>query len=401
MKRGSGFRFTAFMLFLLVPAVVCAQEDMQSTTGPVPPPGVVSPPVSDAKAIVSIPGVPAYLWRHGCGPTAVGMVAGYWDGLGLDLLVPGSAATQTNEVNQAIASGGSSSSPYPAGSERHYEDYAAPEDNSPNMLQDGYIQQSRTPHVHDCLADFMKTSFSSRGNYYGWSWSSDVIPSFTNYVTLKSAAYIPYATGYWMSSTLTFDVLKAEIDQQRPMVFLVDSSGDGTTDHFVTVVGYNEGPPQTYVYYNTWDHGLHESEFRAMSASYPWGVWGGWAFNIEKTVVFTSGPAGGIYHEGESLSWTVQTEGAVGDVSYQWVKDDVELSGRIQNTFVIDSLTLADQGWYFCRVTDEGKGVYESDHVFVKVEPLEGIPAAGMAGVGALALLFAVAGVARARGARG
>ena len=33
--------------------------------------------------------VPPYLWRHGCGPTAAGMVMGYWDGQGFPDLIPG------------------------------------------------------------------------------------------------------------------------------------------------------------------------------------------------------------------------------------------------------------------------------------------------------------------------
>ena len=57
--------------------VSSAQEACQSTTGPTPPPGVVCQPLSNFKSTGSIVGVPPYLWRHGCGPTAVGLVVGY------------------------------------------------------------------------------------------------------------------------------------------------------------------------------------------------------------------------------------------------------------------------------------------------------------------------------------
>ena len=38
--------------------------------------------------------VPAYKWRDGCGPTAVGMIVGYWDTPGYPDLVPSSAAAR-------------------------------------------------------------------------------------------------------------------------------------------------------------------------------------------------------------------------------------------------------------------------------------------------------------------
>ena len=51
-------------------------DDAQSTTGPVPPPGIergnVAPTPSRAQIVLH--DVPAYLWRHGCAPTAAGMV---------------------------------------------------------------------------------------------------------------------------------------------------------------------------------------------------------------------------------------------------------------------------------------------------------------------------------------
>ena len=162
----------ALLWAFLAGGAAFAQEDRQSTTGPTPPPGVVSPPLNASKTTVTMTGVPAYLWRHGCGPTAVGMLVGYWDGKGFDDLIPGSAATQTSDATQAIASGGTASFPWPAGSEQHYEDYASPEDNKPTMLQDDALQQGRTPHADNCIADFMRTSRSTAANYYGWSWSS-------------------------------------------------------------------------------------------------------------------------------------------------------------------------------------------------------------------------------------
>ncbi len=73
---------------------------------------------------VVIPGVPAYKWRDGCGPTALGMVIGYYDGNGWPDLVPGDATSQTTEVSQSIASHGTLEAP------GNYEDYALPMDSS-------------------------------------------------------------------------------------------------------------------------------------------------------------------------------------------------------------------------------------------------------------------------------
>jgi hypothetical protein len=372
-----------------------------STTGPAPPPGVVSEPVSGAKSVKTIAGVPAYLWRHGCGPTAVGMVVGYWDGQGLSALIPGSAAAQTPEVQQAIASGGTSASPMTP--EQHYEDYGRPEDSSPNpMLTDDYITASRTPHADNCIADFMRTSRSSDPYlmHYGGSWSTYVIPSFTSFAAMNAPSYVSSATQYSFSSgTLSFQVVKTEIDNNRPMVFLVDSTGDGVTDHFVPVIGYDDGPPQRYIYYNTWDLDPHQVEFREMVNGFPWGVKIAWSFNISDPngFRFVERPQGGWFEEGETLSLNVVVAGGVGQITYQWVKDGVDIPGETSASLDIAALTDQDQGWYVCRVTDESKSLHETTPVFAHVSPAGSLPVAGTMGTGLAILACAVAGLARLR----
>src|SRR4030042_4052169 len=114
------------------PSVYVQTEDWLKAAGEVP----LAPPVSP----VIIAGTPDYLWRHGCGPTAVGNVIGYYDTHGYNDLITGDANSQTNDVNQAMASGGESGNPNPPGSEQHYEDYARPEDPSPGpLLTDDYL----------------------------------------------------------------------------------------------------------------------------------------------------------------------------------------------------------------------------------------------------------------------
>ena len=282
------------------------RENAQSTTGPEPPKSVLERDREEAKRLErlspqqkeqilatqhTISGIPEYFWRHGCGPTAVGMVVGYYDAHGYSDLIPGDASTQTVAVNQAIASGGDSANPYPAGSEQHYEDYSRPEDdpidgtgNETGPLTDDYITRGRLAHPNNSIADYMRTSQSNHPwghSYYGWSWFNDVGPSFTGYVNQQNSGYNPNVQSYrWSDATLTWSVLVNEINNNRPMVFLVDTNGDGDTDHFVPVIGYDDGDPHKYACYTTWASmpGIRWFTFQDVGNS--WGVWGGCAFSL-------------------------------------------------------------------------------------------------------------------------
>jgi hypothetical protein len=300
-----------------------AQESLddgpqQSTTGPVPPPWV-EPKVREEARLESasemvIP-VPAYSWRHGCGPTALGMVIGYYDGQGYDDLIPGSASTQTADVNQAVASGGDSSNPYPPGSEEHYEDYSRPEDSFPTLLTDDYITQGRPAHGDNCIADYMDTSKSTRNNYYGWSWSDDVGPAFVSYVALRDPNYDPtYEEFRTSNGTLTWEVLTQEIDSNRPMVFLVDTDGDNETDHFVTAAGYRDAPTLQYGCLDTWEPAdvIRWCDFAEMEYGQPWGIWGGWSFGLAPL----SEGSFTIYNDGNS---TLSVSSIVPETPADWL----------------------------------------------------------------------------------
>jgi hypothetical protein len=224
---------------------------------------------------VLVPGVPGYAWRDGCGPTAVGIVVGYYDGQGWPDLIPGDATGVTTDVNQAIATHGS------AGAPGHYEDYALPTETGSGVLPDKSELPAGDEHVSNSVADFMHSSWSSEQLQYGWSWSDMVGPAFTGYAKLKYPDSVPTSSCF-QGSRLTWTLVKQEIDAGRPMVFLVDSTGDGATDHFVTVVGYREtnGYPE-YGCWDTWSTSVVRwQQFRAMSSSYAWGVWGGYTFSL-------------------------------------------------------------------------------------------------------------------------
>ena len=229
---------------------------------------------------------PAYTWRHGCGPTALSMVVGYYDVKGFDDLVEGDAWTQTEAVNQMIASGGGGNTgygePFPPGEEGHFEDYADPRDTMSNLLTDAYITDERVPHADDSLADYIHTSRSAEGYPYGWSNTTFMGSAFVDYFHRDYPDVEVLSKGYdtLHSKTLTWDVLVGEIDAGRPMVFLVDSSGDGHTDHYVTIIGYREGTPRMYAMWDTWYTTVRWANFAPMAAGVPWGVYAGWSYNV-------------------------------------------------------------------------------------------------------------------------
>ncbi len=297
------------MALLAITGAAQAHMDAQSTTGPTPPPEVLMQmaageldglPAAAAVMTTLEDITPRYLWRHGCGPTALGMVIGYYDRLGWMDLIPGDAATQTTQVNQIIASGGTVGSPWPAGQEQHLEDYGLPRDDSGALLTDAVITAGRTPHDDNSLADFMLTSRSTVENKYGWSWLSDIGPAFVDYVNFINPDYNPSTQYYYIGTTLTWQVFTTEIDAGRPMVFLVDTNANGATDHFVTVIGYNDGPPQQYYCYTTWDSPATAwCNFAEIASGQPWGIFGGWSF------ILNSQPSGGTQ---------VQTPNVIGEI---------------------------------------------------------------------------------------
>jgi hypothetical protein len=80
---------------------------------------------------------------------------------------------------------------------------------------------------------------------------------------------------------LTWAVLTNEINNNRPMVFLVDTDGDNQTDHFVAVVGY-DAPTNQYGCRDSWlpAGDIRWETFQSMGSYQPWSIWGGWSFQL-------------------------------------------------------------------------------------------------------------------------
>lgn len=259
--------------------------DAQSTTGPRP----ITPQVG-AEGLnyvptdfsISLSNIPAYIWRYGCGPTADGMILGYWDeywdARGYDWIIPGSALTETVAVEQMIASS--------IGDSNHVMDYAMPIDNADTgLLPDKSEVSIGGAHTSNSLADFMHTSWSSYENYYGWSWFSDIPVAVEGYLNLVNpGGFTVSAKNVYLSDgTLTWETFTEEINAGRPMVFLVDSNRDGQTDHFIPVFGYDtKDGVNMYEAYNTWDGSPHWYVFEGMTTTRSYGIFGGTEFDIEQ-----------------------------------------------------------------------------------------------------------------------
>ncbi|MCK4412539.1 MAG: hypothetical protein KAY32_03240 [Candidatus Eisenbacteria sp.] len=249
---------------LTLPGVVWAQ---QSTTGPVPPPGLDLGRRASSPGDSVIPGVPAYLWHHGCCPTALGMVIGYWDGLGYPDLVRGPAQMQTAYVDSMIADD-SGLPNCDLTHQDHYQDYSCPIDSVGPILAD-QSQPGGSPHPNDCVADFMRTSWSFLSNRYGFSWLTDVPIAFTAYSNF-AASYTP-TTATYAFPAFPWWYYKCEIDLGRPMVLEVDANGDGDANHCVTAVGYNDSTGE-YGCYDTWERDVGWHPWVPMAPGTQWGV---------------------------------------------------------------------------------------------------------------------------------
>ena len=197
---------------------------------------------------VLIENIPAYNWYHGCGPTAAASILGYYDLHGYDNLFNASGwdnVSLTSNVQDEISS------------PEHNAKYDANPDN-PNL-----------PAPPDTsIADFFHTSENQQ---YGWSWSSDATSAFVNYAAYRG--YDDWAATTISFSSFTFNDLVNQINGNSPLMFLVDTDGNGATDHFVPVLGYDD-ETNLYACYTTWSEDESSSlgwyDYQAMRNS--WGV---------------------------------------------------------------------------------------------------------------------------------
>ena len=252
------------ILLFLIPTIAFSQQSRGYDVRPLNvPTGVIN-----KSNVVVIADIPTYIWHRGCGPTALGMIIGYYDIHGFEDLFSDSTMLQTNNIDMSIAS------------EEHYNDYSLPKDYYPNLLADS--SELGIPHQHNSIADFMRTSSSVCGNYWGWSWSSDIGTAFEDYVHFRDPSYITN-TDYEYYSNNSWNEYKMEIDNDRPVIILVDTDGDDQTDHFVVGIGYDD-VSQEFACYDTWDNDIHWYTWNGMGNGINYGIYGFNKFTIDNSV---------------------------------------------------------------------------------------------------------------------
>jgi hypothetical protein len=215
--------------------------------------------------------VPLYLNWFGNAPTAAAMIIGYYDRLSqYSNLIEGNAATQTDQVNEAIASSGGGTytydpvtgawtviTPAETGS-GHIPDYALFPDIISDVIGDSGWDMSTPgvpelldidPHADNSLADFMLTSRHSNvvnnnsyalgeSDYYG------VDEGIEDYFSYKGhsadAQMLPVGTG---PSRFGWEDFKNQIDAEKPMLLSIDTDGDYDQDDLDRMIIYDGTGP--------------------------------------------------------------------------------------------------------------------------------------------------------------
>jgi probable HAF family extracellular repeat protein len=198
---------------------------------------LISPPM--IPVVPGDPEVPAYYSLLGCGPTAGGMVIGYWDTL---------LGSECNLV-YGSAAGGSPTDPGPYGNSQA---------------------------VNEMMTDLA----SEMGTVSGQTDYRAIESGLEMFAASKLSTGTPNAQLY-KGPALTWSIVKQEIVEDHPMVFFVDSNVDGVPDHFVTVIGYCElDNANLYAFYSTWDFGIWWASFDSNKKGNFFGVNAGVAFEI-------------------------------------------------------------------------------------------------------------------------
>jgi hypothetical protein len=226
---------------------------------------------------VALSNVPAYNWYHGCTPTAVGSIMGYWDLHGYPNMFTASgwaAVSQTVNVQDQISS--------PA----HNAKYDPTPDNA-----------SLPTPPKTSIADFLGTSKDPLG--YGSTYTSNIPSGMTGYASYRGYSSSSQENLYLAGLIgLTWSKLTSEINAGRPMLFDVDSDGDGKNDHSVPVIGYDDrgSGGKWYGCYTTWseDETIQWYQFTGMSSGHPFGIYDGDTFKVTSSPSSASVAAAGV-----------------------------------------------------------------------------------------------------------
>jgi hypothetical protein len=197
--------------------------------------------------------MPAYDWYHGCAPTAAAMLLAYWD-LHVDSRFFDAEGWDEISLTANVAEQISSAA--------HNARY--------DPLRDVWT----LPDPPDTsLADFLHTSEGTLG--FGSTWLSQVDPGIEGYTAWRGH---PLDADSLSFGAVSRNDIVVEIDAGRPMLFHVDSDGNGSVDHTMAVLGYEDRGAEGLWYgsYTTWreDETVEWFPFRPMTAGDAFGVYG-------------------------------------------------------------------------------------------------------------------------------
>ena len=154
------------------------------------------------------------------------------------------------------------------------------------------------------------------------------------------------------------------------MVFLVDTDGDDSTDHFVAAIGYRDTQGyEEYACLDTWTPAGHIrwERFREMNSGVTWGIRGATYCIMGSScpASFTQQPVSS-QQVCEGYTGTLQVAVDATSPQYQWrrgttdlVDDGVHIDGAQTDTLTIFDFGPADEGDdYNCVVYEAGAGCY-------------------------------------------
>jgi hypothetical protein len=98
---------------------------------------------------------------------------------------------------------------------------------------------------------------------------------------------------------------------------------------------------------------------------------------------------------GKTFQTKVTVRRTVGNVQYQWFKDDEELPGENSDTLIIYDIDYQDAGLYTCQITDETPATIMTRAAQLNV--VDTVPVLSGPGLAALTALLALTAARRAR----
>ena len=116
--------------------------------------------------------------------------------------------------------------------------------------------------------------------------------------------------------------------------------------------------------------------------------------SVEDHLQITAPPVDGQEQAGASHTFTVDTSGGYLPLAYVWSKGSKTTSGADAASFTVSDLVQSDSGTYTVEVSDADSDILTAS---AKLTVSQGIPVAGLVGLGALAGLIAAVGARNMR----